>query len=233
MQRSSSAAPFFLRLSLGLIFLWAGLGKVMATFPATGDAAAQLARLGVISPPMYTAAPENTPTEHKVEPGGASPPAAQPPAAPAVFEQKVLRVYGLSVLIVRAAHPAVNADGKKPRPIWPAFLAKGRMPVYLAWACAIAEIGAGLLVLTGLCTRLSAFVLACVMMTAMWLTEIGPAWVSGGFNPPRETFDVEAWRPALFQFVLLCAALSLTVLGSGSLGFDRVLFPPNAEGKKA
>lgn len=47
----SSIAPLFLRLCLGITFVWAGLGKVMNEMPVQGDAAAVLANMGVLAPP--------------------------------------------------------------------------------------------------------------------------------------------------------------------------------------
>jgi hypothetical protein len=42
-----SLAPLLLRLSLGLTFVWAGLGKIEATFAVKGDQAVLLASMGV------------------------------------------------------------------------------------------------------------------------------------------------------------------------------------------
>lgn len=59
----SNVAPIFLRLALGLTFLWAGWNKVFNTFPVQGERAAQLANLGVITPatPSLTPAPTTLP----------------------------------------------------------------------------------------------------------------------------------------------------------------------------
>ncbi|HLP84570.1 MAG TPA: DoxX family membrane protein [Phycisphaerales bacterium] len=40
-------APLLLRMALGLTFIWAGLGKIEATFPVKGEQAALLANMGV------------------------------------------------------------------------------------------------------------------------------------------------------------------------------------------
>lgn len=65
-------APLFLRATLALVFIWAGLGKIMATMDVQGDMAATLANMGVIKP-------STTPTG-----GGTSTPApAKPLPAPA------------------------------------------------------------------------------------------------------------------------------------------------------
>lgn len=44
-------APLFLRLVLAVVFIWAGLGKFMHTFPVQGEDAAVLANYGVIPNP--------------------------------------------------------------------------------------------------------------------------------------------------------------------------------------
>ncbi|MFG0247150.1 MAG: DoxX family membrane protein [Phycisphaerales bacterium JB052] len=43
---------FFLRLVLGITFLWAGTGKLMGTMQASGDDAARLANMGVVLDPV-------------------------------------------------------------------------------------------------------------------------------------------------------------------------------------
>lgn len=140
------------------------------------------------------------------------------------------RLYGLALLLHKAAHPQTDASGVQPRKLWPSSLAGGSWPVALAWSVAITELVGGLLVLLGLLTRVSALALAGTMLGAIWLTEIGPALqarqVVLGFLPARDPFDVAAWRTLGWQLSLLGAALTLALLGSGALGFDRKLFPP-------
>src|SRR4051812_2087450 len=58
-------APLILRICLGLIFIWAGLGKLMDTFPVKGQDAADLANMGVnmaAATPVAPAAPSPKPT---------------------------------------------------------------------------------------------------------------------------------------------------------------------------
>ncbi|QKK07291.1 MAG: hypothetical protein HND58_03365 [Planctomycetota bacterium] len=45
-------APLFLRLVLAVVFIWAGLGKFVHTFPVQGEDAAILANYGVIPNPQ-------------------------------------------------------------------------------------------------------------------------------------------------------------------------------------
>lgn len=105
----SSIAPIFLRLCLGITFVWAGMAKVMQEVPVQGDQAAVLANMGVIAPAgkptsmgghdsvptlMALTAPQDQPKEPAKEstpPASAPPatqpasPAATPPSAPARY----------------------------------------------------------------------------------------------------------------------------------------------------
>ena len=63
-QVALTLPTFFLRLILGITFLWAGTGKLMGTYTVTGDDAARLANIGVM--PISAAAvpaPVITPEE--------------------------------------------------------------------------------------------------------------------------------------------------------------------------
>ena len=89
----SSIAPIFLRLCLGITFVWAGLSKVMMDMPVQGDDAAVLANMGVISPagkPTSMGQPDQMPTlmalagpqDKPKEPAPKEPAAKEPPATP-------------------------------------------------------------------------------------------------------------------------------------------------------
>lgn len=87
-------APIFLRLVLGITFLWAGLGKVLTDIPVTSENAPALVRMKAIPqsqalhllPPGFTidAPSENvsTPTPDENPPPENSEPPADPPADP-------------------------------------------------------------------------------------------------------------------------------------------------------
>lgn len=90
----SSIAPIFLRLCLGITFVWAGLSKVTTDMPVQGDDAAVLANMGVISPagkPASMGQPDQMPTlmalggpqDKPKEPALKEPAAKEPPATPA------------------------------------------------------------------------------------------------------------------------------------------------------
>ncbi len=155
---------------------------------------------------------------------------ARTPATPAYTAadfpepQKVKSLYNLAILTYTAAHPNPAADGTTPAPIWPEWAARDHWPMTMAWVAAITELAAGLLVGVGLLTRLSALALAGIMLTAAWLTQLGPAIQSGtalfGFLPDYPVWDTQAWQPLLWQLALFAAALALACAGPGSLAID-------------
>ncbi|MFO0832450.1 MAG: DoxX family membrane protein [Phycisphaerales bacterium] len=314
----SSIAPIFLRIAIGVTFIWAGLGKLEGEMRVSGEPAAILANMGLHiarknaqpspadaqptapAPDANPADVQPPPVDRASAPGatapaGPNPPAtetpgaqpataATPPAAnapqpvlpegqspeqprpgapgPEVTKQDtnamgsappltpsaaakvqrtylatefpkefaVKRVYGLALMLHRAAHPAPRADLTEPSRLWPQRMGRGTWPLFFAWSVAICEVVGGVCVLTGLLTRVSAVGLACVMIAAMWLTEVGPAVQAGttvlGFIPDRDWLAVDQWKTLFWQFSLVMGALALAFLGSGALGFDRKLFPP-------
>lgn len=201
-----SFGPVFLRLCLGIVFIWAGLGKVVGTTTVSGQDAAALKEMGV------------TPKTATVQGATGTP-------APAEADSlEVSNAYLLALMLKNAAKPAEGAA----MALWPQRLSGGRWPVYSAYACVLTELVGGALVLLGALTRVSALGIATVMATAMWLTQIGPAVASGktklGFLPDIPIFG-PGWDHLMLQFCLFSVAMALVWLGAGCLGLDRVLFP--------
>ena len=157
------------------------------------------------------------------------------PAVGSDFPEPVTikRVYGIALLLDHSVSPGLTEDSQPIAPTMPSWLGSGRMPVYAAWATAITEIAAGLLLLIGLLTRISALSLMIVMLVAMWTTNIGPAALQStdailGFIPHAQ----DPWSPAsyntlLWQFALVIMSLSVLLLGPGPLSLDRIFFRPN------
>jgi uncharacterized membrane protein YphA (DoxX/SURF4 family) len=232
---STSIAPLFLRAALAIVFVWAGLGKFVTDFPVTAETAPRLAEWGVIAlpaaPPPAEVRPDAT------APNGQAPPPLMVLQVQPTETRSVRRLYAIALLVHSAAYPRPRDDGSTPMALLPAELGKGPWPVRLAWAAALTELIAGGLVLLGLLTRLSAFSLAIVMLTAMWLTQLGPAMQSGHtvafILPAHPAFDGEKWKDLLFQFSLFCAGMALACAGSGTLAFDRALFRAPAPRKPA
>lgn len=212
--------PVLLRLMLAMIFIWAGLGKVLDHMVVEGETAAKLANIGVISPPA----------------DGRGAKAANHIHTAAEFKEpvRVLRVHGLTLRIYDAAHPPAAAspaeNGKPLRPYWPTSLAEGSWPSILAWTVAFTEIVGGLCLLFGLLTRFWAFSVAGVMLGAIWLTQLGPNIQVGntviGFLPAYDRFSPPAWQALMYQFALLMSAFALVFLGAGRASLDHVLFGP-------
>lgn len=72
---------FFLRLVLGITFIWAGTGKLMGTMQVSGDDAARLANLGINLDTIEAApAPIETDTDELIEPLPQDPPETTDPA---------------------------------------------------------------------------------------------------------------------------------------------------------
>ncbi len=143
------------------------------------------------------------------------------------------RVYGLALMLDRAANPPLGAESTPVTPTMPSWFGSGRTPVYAAWAAAITELVCGVFLLLGLFTRLSALSLAIVMLVAIWITNIGPAVLQSsdaylGFIPHKE----DPWSPAsytvlLWQLALVIMSVSVALLGAGPLSIDRLLFRPS------
>lgn len=238
-----SIAPFFLRITVGIVFVWAGLGKVMATFPVQGEQAARLANMGVFVDKNAKPATPPVPTHTETPKPGASRGSTMYFAAlksaatsgqPATADEypnpvEVMRVYSLALDLDEKANATdlKDAKGNPTFHLWPAMLGKGIWPLAAAWTCTIAEIACGTFLLVGLLTRLSSFVLFFNMLVAAWLTVIGPAIQSGetqlGFLPNHPTFGGD-WQMFVVQFLLIGATMALVFSGAGGLSLDRALF---------
>jgi putative oxidoreductase len=79
-------------------------------------------------------------------------------------------------------------------------------------AAAVSELLGGILVLLGLFTRFGAFLIACVMLTAM----LGVHWKNGFFLKP-EAPGIE------FTVALLGMALALLIAGGGQASADKMI----------
>lgn len=111
---------------------------------------------------------------------------------------KVLGSFGGPGLRAFASYPA-------PYPFMrPAWLWMG--------AAALSELVGGILILLGLFTRLGAFLLVCVMLTAMFAVH----WKNG--------FFLNATAPGIeYTVALLGMALTLLIAGGGQASVDRMI----------
>ena len=154
---SGAFGPVFLRICLGLIFVWAGLGKVLTTTTVTGSDVTLLKEMGVTPKTATVAGATGT------------------PKAADSNELEVSNAYLLALSLKKAAVP-VEAEGGGKMQLWPDALAKGRLPVYAAYACVLTELLGGALVLLGAITRLCAFGLACTRPPIPTCAPASPAW---------------------------------------------------------
>lgn len=234
-------APIWLRLVLGLTFLWAGIGKVatFTTFPpeqvqllldnnyikdATPDAA-RVRRVHGITLALLNAGPKTNDTQPTPVLDASDAPTETIPETG--FED----IEGVTVER-RDAETGAGVAPPAGMALAPAFATRGIVPGLLAWTAAITEILAALLVLVGLLTRLGALTLLGVIGVAAWLTQIGPAIASGdanlGFLPAGNLWDPKTVSVFLWQLAIAAACLALCFSGSGALALDRA-----ALGRKA
>ncbi|MEZ6235338.1 MAG: DoxX family membrane protein [Phycisphaerales bacterium] len=150
------------------------------------------------------------------------------------------RVYGIAVMLKQQAHPVADENGRVPMALVPSWAADTTVPglgmatpVVLAWAAALVEIIGGGMLLVGFMSRLWALGLVGVMLTAIWLTTIGPAMQTGnaflGFLPNHShifamTEHGFAYIHEFWQFALLCMAAAVMFAGPGALSIDGILF---------
>jgi|GEM_PF-842767 len=148
---------------------------------------------------------------------------------------QVRRLHELTLLLVRASHPAPGPDGRALMGLWPKSMGLDPMVRVVPLVAAVTELLAGFCVLAGLFTRTGASVLASVMLGALWLTQVGPAAQSGatvlGFIPARTWWDPKEYAVLLWQLSLLCGALALAFAGPGALSLDRALGARGAKSK--
>ncbi len=100
---------------------------------------------------------------------------------------------------------------------WPQLGSWGKL---LAWSAAVFELLAGILVLVGLFTRLSAFVLCIIMGVALYLVSHK---LNGMFemNPFHWPLNQVAFSQLFTEMCLLVLALGIVVGGGGSFSIDR------------
>lgn len=206
-------APLPLRLVLALVFILAGLGKILADITVEGPLADAVRTVwGDPNPPSQ---PSNT--------GGSGDRAAS---------GQPVTVRGVKLLaasLYMAGHPQADAGAAAPKRIWPKTLSGPFMAKAQAWAVTITEILAGVFLLIGLMTRLSAAAIVGVMVGAVWLTQIGPAMQSGqtflGILPDHPRFAAE-WQTMYLQLSMMAMAMAVMFIGAGFLSLDSIIFRP-------
>ena len=126
----------------------------------------------------------------------------------------------LALGIIFIAHGAQMVFGSFGGPGWTKWISLSQLAPFPfmrpAWlwlgAAALSELVGGVLVLLGLFTRVGAFLIASVMLTAM----LGVHWKNGFFLSPQAA-GIE------FTVALLGAALALLVSGGGKASVDQMI----------
>ncbi|HZW06141.1 MAG TPA: DoxX family protein [Phycisphaerales bacterium] len=204
--------------------------KAKSAPPAAGPGAAtqQPTTSPTAPPPVLPSKPQTTDT---LPPGGKYTAADFPEPA------KARRAYSLSVLMVKAAYPQPTVGVQHPKAYWPAMFATSPWVVWLAFGAAVTELFAGVLLLVGFLTRLSALMICTVMLTAMWLTQIGPALSTGqtsfGILPDKTWWDPQLWTPFFWQLLIIASGVALAFSGAGALSVDRALAVIGSGGPKS
>ena len=144
----------------------------------------------------------------------------------------VQRVAGVALLLSRAGDPGLDAESKPIDATMPAWVAAESWPRYLAWAAAVTELLAAVMLFFGVLTRLGGLMLAGVMVVAMWLTQFGPAVMGirdayiGVIPAAEDPWAPQSYTTLLWQLACFAMAMAVFMLGSGPIGFDRALFRP-------
>lgn len=222
--------PFILRVLLGITFLWLGLGKVMEFTPVRGQAAADLANLGIIR--TEGSRQDEVPENVGLGPGPVVITVRQSHGGYSAedFPDPVLvrRVHEVTLRVYRAANPGLDSAGNERRALWPAVLGQGDWPAFIGWTTAITEILAGFFLLIGLLTRFWALMLCFIAGGAMWLMELGPSVQDGtsrmALLPGHDVFNTALWEGFMWKFSLLMTALALMLMGPGPASVDRAVF---------
>lgn len=240
---ANNLGPLLLRVALGAAFLFAGYPKIFKDHAFEPEALATLANLGVAGAQRAAGEAKVLPPDREPgEDGGALPDPSSRADSPRVILAQSAPASATTYSAADFAGPVelkslhfvtltLHEKSSGAKPLWPKALAGDPWAPRLAHAVAWTEFLAGVFVLIGLFTPLSAFSLACVMGTAMWLTQIGPSTLGGGPSflwvlPPLNNFEYnpQGWQAFILQLALFSAAMSLVFSGAGSLSVDRWIF---------
>ncbi|MDP1660369.1 MAG: DoxX family protein [Phycisphaerales bacterium] len=209
----------------------ASLDRLPVTADTSSGRARPAAAKGKTQPVTTPAPPKPAPALDTLPPGG------KYTAAHFAEPARARRAYQLSVVMVRAAYPQPSVGTAHPKPYWPAIFATSPWVVWLAFGVAVTELFAGVLLMVGFLTRLSAALLVCVALAAMWLTQIGPALSTGqttfGLLPNRTWWDPQLWTAFFWQLLIIASGIAVACMGAGALSVDRALAVIGSGGPKS
>jgi putative oxidoreductase len=137
----------------------------------------------------------------------------------------VLRLCGLGLAVAHGWGKvvALSADGADARFVGGVAALGFPLPLFFAWAAAIAELAGGILVALGLFTRIAAAGAVIAMAVAAFLRHRLAnhvlVWL-GTLDVPAET--LEKWGSPELAAVYLAVFLALCLMGGGRFALERV-----------
>lgn len=225
--------PFLARLVLGAAFITAGMGKLFHTGTFEGERALKLRELNVVTSAFDASAVQ-------IHPAAYQPEQAPPPGTGSLRDRgannqdaggegegtaagnnqddatdpTIITVPPMSVearelhnitLMVASANPGLEPYA-----------------VYLGWGAALTEFVGGILILLGLFSRLWGLALACVMVSAFYLTSLDVAGQTMIYQlmPDR----VPDFNRMFVQLALFVLAFGIFLTGPGRLSVDGFIF---------
>lgn len=193
-QAAANVVPLLARILIFLAFVPTGWHHAMQQTAFTGDAAARLREIGVVSadslsgPATYVALRQD------------APPLTAPPIEQVGVQTRALHELTLFFDSVRLPRPAV----------W-------------AWTVTVFELIGGSLVLIGLFTRLWTGGLA-IWALALFMSTPTVAGAFGAIWSPTDPAATLPRALAISQLGLLVLTLGLTLTGAGKLSLDGFIF---------
>lgn len=149
------------------------------------------------------------------------------------------RWQGLVLLMHKSGRRQLNESGNPVGIVVvpPAVADNGTVLEILARVAAYTEFVAGVMLILGLFSRLWALAVVGIMLTAAWLTMIGPnvmhpdallGFLPSGFTDAPGTPGHGKWSTFMLQMANLAMGLAVLMIGPGCLSVDAKLFPRKA-----
>lgn len=190
-----SVAPIMLRILLGLVFLWVGVGKVVDRIPVSGDDAVVLTRLGAYEP-------EGDPTVRRLNEDALLIYRGANPGEDQSGKQRA------------STWPSALAGGNAPVVLaW-----TGALVAIVGGALMFVGL------LTRLWAALLMIAMIVALWLTQLGPAIQTGQTAFGIFPDRPLFNPAEWQGVIWPFTLFMAALTLVLAGPGAYSLDRAIF---------
>jgi uncharacterized membrane protein YphA (DoxX/SURF4 family) len=128
----------------------------------------------------------------------------------------LIRLYVGAIFVIEGVLKFVRPDA-----LGPGRFAKIGLPVsdFLANLDGVAEIGCGLLILVGLCTKLATLPMIADMLGAILLTKVPLLWGNAALYP-KESGIWDFLHEARLEVAMLCGCIFLLIVGAGAYSLD-------------